>query len=90
MTPDLHRVHHSAHRPETDSNFSAVFPIIDLIFGTFRTRTEVEAQRMRLGLNEVDSTQARRFGWLLLSPFVTIPTAAATAPDAGAKLVEPA
>ena len=36
VTPDLHRVHHSAWRPETNSNFGAVFPVWDVVFGTFR------------------------------------------------------
>src|SRR5262245_55428995 len=36
VTPDLHRIHHSSWQPETDSNFSAVFPIWDIVFGTFR------------------------------------------------------
>src|SRR5262245_40958501 len=33
VTPDLHRVHHSAWVTETNSNFGAVFPIWDLVFG---------------------------------------------------------
>src|SRR5262245_1149291 len=36
VTPDLHRVHHSTWNPETNSNFGAVFPVWDLMFGTFR------------------------------------------------------
>ena len=35
VTPDLHRIHHSAWKPETNSNFGAVFPVWDLVFGTF-------------------------------------------------------
>ena len=29
-TPDLHRIHHSVHEPETNSNYGAVFPVWDL------------------------------------------------------------
>jgi sterol desaturase/sphingolipid hydroxylase (fatty acid hydroxylase superfamily) len=36
VTPDLHRIHHSAWKAETNSNFDAVFPVWDLVFGTFR------------------------------------------------------
>ena len=37
VTPDMHRVHHSAHWPETDSNYGAVVPWWDRLFGTYRT-----------------------------------------------------
>ena len=70
VTPDLHKVHHSTHQPETDSNFSAVFPIWDLIFGTFRTHTQQPLETMPLGLNEVRDPLANQFWWLLISPFV--------------------
>src|SRR5262245_54338078 len=32
VTPDLHRIHHSAWKPETNSNYGAVFPLWDLVF----------------------------------------------------------
>ena len=53
VTPDLHGVHHSSWQPETDSNFSAVFPIWDIIFHTFRTETHTPQETMDLGLEEV-------------------------------------
>lgn len=67
-TPDLHRVHHSAWQTETDSNFSAVFPIWDIVFGTFRTDTRAPHETMALGLEEVRDSRANRLGWLLGSP----------------------
>jgi sterol desaturase/sphingolipid hydroxylase (fatty acid hydroxylase superfamily) len=70
VTPDLHGVHHSTYRPETDSNYSAVFPIWDVLFGTFRTTTREPLATMPLGLDEVRDPQANRFWWLLRSPFV--------------------
>jgi sterol desaturase/sphingolipid hydroxylase (fatty acid hydroxylase superfamily) len=69
-TPDLHRVHHSAWQTETDSNFSAVFPIWDIVFGTFRTDTRVPHETMALGLEEVRDGRANRLGWLLRSPLI--------------------
>lgn len=66
VTPDLHRVHHSAQRSETNSNYGAVFPLWDLVFGTFRTRTDQE--HMQLGLAEVRDPRADKVPWLLLSP----------------------
>jgi len=68
VTPDLHRVHHSAWVTETDSNFGAVFPIWDIVFGTFRTETREPQERMTLGLEEVRDGREQRLGWLLASP----------------------
>jgi sterol desaturase/sphingolipid hydroxylase (fatty acid hydroxylase superfamily) len=73
VTPDLHKVHHSSYAPETDSNFSAVFPIWDILCGTFRTATREPLETMTLGLDEVRDPQANRFWWLLASPFLLQP-----------------
>lgn len=70
VTPDLHRVHHSSFQKETDSNFSAVFPIWDLIFGTFKTQTKLPQEKMELGLKEVRDERTCQLLWLLKSPFL--------------------
>jgi sterol desaturase/sphingolipid hydroxylase (fatty acid hydroxylase superfamily) len=62
-------VHHSSRQTETDSNFGAVFPIWDIIFGTFRTQTQASQETMELGLEEVRDERTNRFLWLLGSPF---------------------
>ena len=68
VTPDLHRIHHSTRREETDSNFGAVFPVWDLLFGTFRGTAREGHEVMRLGLDEVRGPQAHGIAWLLRSP----------------------
>jgi len=65
VTPDLHRVHHSSWQPETDSNFSAVFPVWDMVFGTYRVETREDQGTMRLGLDEVRGPGAHDLKWLL-------------------------
>ena len=65
VTPDLHRVHHSTWQPETDSNFGAVFPVWDLVFGTYRATPRDGHERMRLGLDEVRGREAHRLFWLI-------------------------
>lgn len=70
VTPDLHRVHHSTRKTETNSNFGAVFPVWDLVFGTFRGEPSDGHERMRLGLDEVRGRDAHRPLWLLGSVFV--------------------
>jgi sterol desaturase/sphingolipid hydroxylase (fatty acid hydroxylase superfamily) len=69
VTPDVHRIHHSAWMPETNSNFGAVFPIWDLVFRTFRTTPRDGHDHMRLGLDEVRGREAQRPFWLLGSIF---------------------
>lgn len=73
VTPGLHTVHHSSRKDETDSNFSAVFPIWDLLFGTFRTETQAP---LCLGLKEYQGPEVDQFGWLLISPFRQTPDVA--------------
>lgn len=65
VTPDLHRIHHSAWQPETDSNFGAVFPVWDLVFGTYRATPRDGHEAMRLGLDGVCGRDAQRPLWLL-------------------------
>jgi len=69
VTPDLHRVHHSSFQPETDTNFGAVFPVWDLLFGTFKTETRVPQKEMEMGLEEVRDERVNNILWLLISPF---------------------
>ncbi len=72
VTPNLHLVHHSVVRNETDSNYSAVFPNCDLVFGTFRTEAAVSADNMTLGLGEVRDGRTNNFLWLMVSPFIRL------------------
>jgi sterol desaturase/sphingolipid hydroxylase (fatty acid hydroxylase superfamily) len=90
VTPDLHRVHHSARQPETDSNFGAVLPFWDIVFGTYRTRSREQLASMRLGLAEIRDARAHGFAWLLTSPWRAIRAKAETtqehaAPVTGAR-----
>src|SRR5262249_22586904 len=51
VTPDMHRVHHSILRRETDSNFGFNFPWWDRLFGTYRPRPEAGHDGMTLGID---------------------------------------
>jgi sterol desaturase/sphingolipid hydroxylase (fatty acid hydroxylase superfamily) len=70
VTPALHRIHHSAHEPETNSNYGNALIIWDRLFGTFRDAKPRSDQSMQYGLVEVSETAARDFGGLLISPVV--------------------
>lgn len=68
VTPDMHRVHHSALSPETDSNYGAVVPWWDRLFGTYRTAVG-DPRETGLGLEECQDRRASSLGWLLALPF---------------------
>jgi sterol desaturase/sphingolipid hydroxylase (fatty acid hydroxylase superfamily) len=70
VTPSLHRIHHSVDPGETDSNFGAVFPVWDIVFGTFRTSSRAPLSPMDLGLREVRDARSWSIGWLLMAPFL--------------------
>jgi sterol desaturase/sphingolipid hydroxylase (fatty acid hydroxylase superfamily) len=51
VTPEMHRVHHSIDRRETDSNFGFNLPWWDRLFGTYRAQPALGHLRMTLGIN---------------------------------------
>lgn len=50
VTPDMHRVHHSIHRDETDSNFGFNLSIWDRAFLSYRAQPRSEHETMAIGL----------------------------------------
>ena len=53
VTPDMHRVHHSVLRDETNSNFGFNLPWWDRIFGTYRDQPRGDHANLVLGLPEM-------------------------------------
>jgi sterol desaturase/sphingolipid hydroxylase (fatty acid hydroxylase superfamily) len=70
VTPDMHRVHHSWHRDETDSNYGFCLPWWDRLFGTYRAEPRDGHERMTLGLGDFRDPAELRLGRMLLQPFV--------------------
>ena len=68
VTPDLHKVHHSRWRPETDSNYSTVLSVWDRLFGSYRTREDPAT--IEFGLDQFFDPQWQRVGGMLATPFV--------------------
>lgn len=69
VTPDLHRVHHSVLRRETDSNFGFNLPWWDRLFRTYRAQPEAGHEAMKLGLEEFRDPAELRLGRMLTQPF---------------------
>jgi sterol desaturase/sphingolipid hydroxylase (fatty acid hydroxylase superfamily) len=68
VTPDMHRVHHSADRREHDSNFGFALSVWDRLFRTYRAQPALGHDGMTLGLQWQDDRPAR-LGWSLALPF---------------------
>ncbi|MDI4636803.1 MULTISPECIES: sterol desaturase family protein [Halomonadaceae] len=70
VTPDMHRVHHSIVRQETDSNFSFNLPWWDRLFGTYRDQPAAGHLGMTIGIKAFRSAHDLRLDRMLLQPLV--------------------
>jgi len=78
VTPRIHAVHHSSHRPETDSNYGNVFIFWDRLFGTYSDLRADRPEQIQFGLSELQDQRASDLWWQLKSPAYSIakPTSA--------------
>jgi sterol desaturase/sphingolipid hydroxylase (fatty acid hydroxylase superfamily) len=69
VTPQMHQVHHSIVRAETDSNFGFNLPWWDRLFGTYRAKPAAGEQGMTIGLPVFRDRAELRIVRLLTQPF---------------------
>lgn len=69
VTPDMHRVHHSIVRAETDSNFGFNVPWWDRLFGTYRAAPAAGHLGMTIGIPLFRAPEEQRLGKMLLQPW---------------------
>lgn len=69
VTPDMHRVHHSIDRCETDSNFGFNFPWWDRLFGTYKAQPAQGHEEMVIGLDVFRAEKEKRMDFMLTQPF---------------------
>jgi sterol desaturase/sphingolipid hydroxylase (fatty acid hydroxylase superfamily) len=69
VTPDMHRVHHSWHPQETDSNFGFNLTWWDRLFGTYVEQPRDGHERMIIGLREFRDPADLRLDRMLVQPF---------------------
>ena len=69
VTPDMHRVHHSIERRETDSNFGFNLPWWDWLFGTYRREPQAGHDGMTIGIPSFRDPGELRLDRLLTQPF---------------------
>jgi sterol desaturase/sphingolipid hydroxylase (fatty acid hydroxylase superfamily) len=69
VTPDMHRVHHSTDKRETDSNYGFNFAFWDRIFKTYRSQPAAGHDDMEIGLPLSRHGQPASLIWSLKLPF---------------------
>ena len=69
VTPDMHRVHHSALPRETNSNYGFNLPWWDRLLGTYREAPEAGHEAMTIGLAQIQPASPPGLGELLALPF---------------------
>lgn len=74
VTPDMHRVHHSIIREETDSNYGFNLSIWDRICGTYRAQPVKGHEGMTIGINAFRDERDQRLDHLLIQPFRYAPS----------------
>lgn len=62
VTPDMHRVHHSIHDDEANSNFGFNLSLWDRLFGTYRDQPRDGHEEMTIGIRKY--REARDVTWL--------------------------
>jgi sterol desaturase/sphingolipid hydroxylase (fatty acid hydroxylase superfamily) len=74
VTPDMHRVHHSVVKSETNSNYGFNLSIWDRVFGTYIDQPDKGHDNMTIGLVEFrDPRQVERLPGMLALPFAAKP-----------------
>ena len=68
VTPDMHRVHHSVHRHEHDSNYGFNLPWWDHLFGSYTDQPAEGHTGMRIGLPAFRESSDQRLLKLLAQP----------------------
>lgn len=68
VTPDVHRVHHSAIERETNSNFGALLTCWDRLLGTYRAQPDKGHEAMELGLEYFRDPSEDRLLAMLTQP----------------------
>lgn len=69
VTPDMHRIHHSVRRDETDSNFGFSISLWDRLFGTYRAESVDGQLGLTIGLPEYRDADSQGLARLLVQPF---------------------
>ncbi|HBU36695.1 MAG TPA: fatty acid hydroxylase, partial [Planctomycetaceae bacterium] len=70
VTPDMHRVHHSTHRREYNTNYGFCFPWWDRMFKTYTAQPAEGHTGMKIGLNIFRDSRYHGLFSMLRIPFL--------------------
>ena len=70
VTPDMHRVHHSIHPSETNSNFGFNVPWWDRILGTYLAQPKAGHEDMTIGIEQFRSRRSLWLDRMLIQPLL--------------------
>lgn len=68
VTPNMHRVHHSIERFETNSNYTSLLSVWDRLFRSFRKREDTRT--ITIGLPRLREEKWQKLPGFLITPFV--------------------
>ncbi|NRG16775.1 sterol desaturase family protein [Rhizobiales bacterium] len=69
VTPDMHRVHHSVHPDEANSNFGFNLPWWDRLLGTYRPQPRDGHEKMAIGVDQFRTPRDLWLDRMLIQPF---------------------
>ncbi|MCK5874129.1 MAG: sterol desaturase family protein [Alcanivoracaceae bacterium] len=69
VTPDMHRVHHSIIKQETNSNYGFNVPWWDRLFRTYRAEPAAGQEGMTIGIEDFRTAEDLRIDRMLVQPF---------------------
>ena len=70
VTPDMHRVHHSIHPSETNSNFGFNLPWWDRLLGTYLAQPRDGHEGMTIGIEQFRTKADLRLDRMLVQPLI--------------------
>jgi len=70
VTPDVHRLHHSAVIAETNANLGGLVTWWDRLFGTYLDQPKGGHEGMTIGLNDFRDPKHLKLHWILANPFL--------------------
>ncbi len=69
VTPDMHRVHHSVVKHETNANYGFSISLWDRLFGSYIDQPQAGHDDMIIGLPQFQNNDPSTLGWAMLVPF---------------------
>jgi len=69
VTPEMHRIHHSVHPDETNSNFGFHLSLWDRLFQSYRDDPRDGHTGMKIGLHEYREKREQTLWAMLVNPF---------------------